>query len=221
MMRLALFFALCLSACAGDPHDMRGPHLKPAADPGMVIATEIAFNQLAQAKGQWTAFRAMAAPDAEMFVPQRVRALDWLKGKADPAVSVKWQPFQVWSSCDGSVAVTHGAWQGPKASGYFTTVWTRQVDGSYRWMLDHGDALAMPLTAPEMIAAHVAECSGSPGVSIAAPGVGTDMKQGIARDQTLQWTSSVSPDGSRVVLIRLWNGTVHETVLEEHVAAEK
>lgn len=214
---LALSLGLALAACGG-PSRPKGPPLRPIANPGAVVAAEVAFSQLAQEKGQWTAFRATAAPDAEMFVPQRVKALDFLKGKADPPHSVKWQPHLVWSSCDGSIAVTHGAWQRPDSTGYFTTVWARGVDGSYKWILDHGDRLPVALFAPEMITSKVAECSGKPGVPITAPAVGADMKQTVSRDQTLVVSSSVAPDGGRSVTVKLWNGTTHDVVLQEQVA---
>lgn len=215
---IALSFSLSLAACAGGGRPA-GPPLKPVANPGAVVAAEVAFNQLAQEKGEWTAFRATAAPEAEMFVPQRVKAIDFLKGKADPAHSVKWQPHLVWSSCDGSLAVTHGAWQRTASTGYFTTVWARGMDGQYKWILDHGDRLDAALPAPEMIRSKVGECSGQPGVPITAPVVGTDFKQTVSRDQTLIVSSAVAPDGTRTITVRLWNGTAHDTVLQETVAA--
>lgn len=215
---LALSLSLALAACGGGPRS-RGMPLRPVANPGAVVAAEIAFSQLAQDKGQWTAFRNTAAPEAEMFVPQRVKALDFLKGKPDPAHTVKWQPHLVWSSCDGSLAVTHGAWQRQDSTGYFTTVWARGIDGSLKWILDHGDRLPVALFAPEMIASKVADCTGKPGVPIAAPDVGTDFKQSVSRDQTMLVSSAVAADGSRTVTVRLWNGKTHEVVLQEQVAA--
>lgn len=215
---IALSFSLSLAACAGGGRPA-GPPLKPVANPGAVVAAEVAFNQMAQEKGEWTAFRATAAPEAEMFVPQRVRALDFLKGKADPPQSVKWQPHLVWSSCDGSLAVTHGAWQRTSSTGYFTTVWARGADGQYKWILDHGDRLPVPLFAPEMIRSKVGDCTGQPPVPLTAPAVGTDFKQSVSRDQSLIVSSAVAPDGSRTVTVKLWNGSTHETVLQEQVAA--
>lgn len=130
------------------------------ANPSAVIAAEVAFSQLAQERGQWTAFLATLAPDAEMFVPQRVKAAEWLKKRPNPKQSVKWQPHEVWSSCDGSYAVTRGAWQGtPGNFGYFTTLWQRQPKaGDYKWLLDQGVDMAVEIAAPEMIEGLVADC---------------------------------------------------------------
>ena len=163
-----------LAGCAQDGH--RGPRgLRPLANPSAVVATELAFDQAAQAKGQWTAFRQYAADNAVMFVPQPVAAKDWLKKQTDPQQAVQWEPYAVWISCDGSLAVTKGEWHRPNGKvGYFTTAWRRQNKGTYKWELDQGDTLAEPLAKPEMIAAHVADCSAAPGIAISPPPAGID-----------------------------------------------
>lgn len=175
------------------------------ANPSAVIAAELAFAQLAQDKGQWTAFRTTATRDAVMFVPQMVLAQDHLSGKADPASPLKWQPHQVWSSCDGSIGVTRGGWQAGEDSGWFTTIWQRQQKGQYKWIMDLGDALPMPLDAPDMIVAKVADCP--PGyrgkkqkrkdvkgkVALGDPA----FRAGQSDDGTLIWEVRVEPDGTR------------------------
>ena len=214
---LPLLALLTLAACAAGP---RGPRIGASANPSAVIAAELGFAQLAQDKGQWTAFRATSTDEAAMFVPLRVNAHDWLKGRADPPVAVKWQPHQVWSSCDGSIAVTHGAWQRPNAVGYFTTIWQRQKDGSYKWLLDHGDALPFALDPPEMIAGKVAECGPKPGFPLKPPPPpSANWSPGQASDATLVWNAIVEPDGARRVVVSLWNGKAYDVVLDEAVAA--
>ncbi len=86
------------------------------ADPAKVIATELAFARAAQEKGQWTAFAEFAADDAVMFVPEQVNAKEWLKRQKNPPQAVRWQPHQVWSSCDGTLAVTRALGSGPMAA---------------------------------------------------------------------------------------------------------
>ena len=191
--------ALALTACAAGPDPDRPQRL--SANPSAVIAGELAFAQLAQAKGQWTAFRETSTGDAVMFAPQMVRAQDWLRGRADPAVSVKWQPHQVWSSCDGTLGITQGAWQRPNNTvGYFTTVWQRQRDGAYKWVFDHGDVLAMPQEAPEMISAKVATCPPRRPGSSARPAQAAPFdpaaRSGRSDDGTLAWTVTAEPDGA-------------------------
>jgi hypothetical protein len=193
-----------------------------AANPSAFIAAEIGFSRLAQEKGQWTAFRETAAAEAVMFVPQRVKARDWLKSQKDPAEAVKWQPHAVYTSCDGNVGVTTGAWQKGPANGYFTTVWLRDPKkGKLAWTLDHGDTLAVPREAPDFIASKQAVCGSRPAVPIEAGGEGEDMAVGLSPDQTLSWTSTVRPDKSRRVTIRLWDGKEMAAVIDDQVAAPR
>lgn len=217
---LAAALGLTLVGCAGSPGEFRNRPL--AANPSAFIAAEIAFARLAQDKGQWTAFRETAHPDAVMFVPERVRAQSWLKTQTDPAEAVKWQPHAVYVSCDGNAGATTGAWQKGPANGYFTTVWLRDpMKGDMRWMLDHGDALAAPRAAPEFIASKQATCGSRPAVPIEAGAEGEDMAVGLSPDQTLSWTSTVRADKSRRVTIRLWDGKDMATVIDDQVAAPK
>ena len=225
MKRLIPLIALTLTACAGGERFDRS-RLRPTANPSAVIAAELAFASLAQAKGQWSAFRATATGDAVMFAPAMVRAQDWLKGRADPPVAVKWQPHQVWSSCDGSMAVTHGAWQRPNNTvGYFTTVWQRQRDGGYKWVFDHADTLALPLDPPEMIAAKVADCpprrSGPPPARAASAPFDPAMRSGKSDDGTLTWTVTAQPDGAHNFSAEMVTGGAMTPVVIEEVAAQR
>lgn len=206
MKRLAACLALAALLAPGvQARERRG-----YANPSKVIAAELAFARLAQEKGQWTAFIATSTPEAEMFVPQRVVAQAWLKRRPNPPAALKWQPHKVWSSCDGSYAITQGAWQGPKGGfGQFTTVWQRQPKkGDYRWVLDIGRNLDTPLEAPEIIPALVADCDGpdlplSPGLPLQA---GDDSKTAVSRDGSLRWTSTVRADGSRRFVVTMRRG---------------
>lgn len=218
-MRLILAAAALslLAGCAQGPDPRKRPL---AANPSAYVAAEIAFARLAQDKGQWTAFRETSAPDAVMFVPQRVKARDWLKGQKDPAEAVKWQPHAVYVSCDGNSGVTTGAWQKGPANGYFTTVWRRDpMSGKINWVLDHGDDLKVPREAPDFIASSQAKCGSRPAVPIETGGEGDDMVVGLSGDQTLSWTSTVHPDKARRITIRLWDGKDMKTVIDNEVAA--
>ncbi|MGD9811144.1 MAG: hypothetical protein AB7U35_07375 [Sphingobium sp.] len=181
-------------------------------NPSDIVAAEIAFNRLAQEKGQWTAFRETAADDAVMFVPQKVLAQDWLKKRTDPPASVKWQPLRVYISCNGRLAESTGAWQRPDGSqGYFTTIWRLDDKGRWKWVLDHGDALANPLAASDMVEGHVATCrrSDRPRDPDAAP----------PEDESLLWDYDVAPDGGREVRVRVWDGSAYQKVIDDRVKA--
>jgi hypothetical protein len=130
-------------------------------------------------------------------------------------------------SCDGKTGVTTGAWQKPDGSvGYFTTVWqfiekNNRGDGTWKWVLDHGDALTAPRAPKEMIETKVASCKGRAPAALTAPPEGATMKTGYARDQSLSYSYVVQPDGARSVEVKLWNGEAVETVIADQVAAQK
>ena len=222
----ALLLVVGLAGCASGP-SVNLPTFEPKiANPSAIVAADIAFNQLAQQKGQWTAFRQTAAKDAVMFVPQPVLALEYLKGKADPAKSVKWQPHRAFMSCDGKTGVTTGAWQNPDGSaGYFTTVWqfvqtNDRGDGEWKWVLDHGDALTAPRIPSEMIETKVASCKGRAPAILVAPPEGAQMKTGYSRDQSLSYSWTVQPNGARTIEVKLWNGEATDTAIIDRVAAQ-
>lgn len=209
-----------LSGCTGGGPPGGGrmpPGVGPAtANPSAVVSAEIAFARLARDKGQWTAFRETAAKEAEMFVPQRVLAQTWLKGKADPAKSVSWAPMAVYMSCDGSAGATTGWFKTPEGKdGYFNTIWFRQPNGSYKWVVDHGAELPAPLPPMEFISTRIASCKGKAPAALSAPEQGVDMKVGYARDQSLSWTTRVWPDGKFHMVIAVWNGTEMEPVITD------
>ena len=244
MSRPALLAALAaslLAGCASDGPSARGSRVDLGgprervefrANPSAVIAAELAFARLAQEKGQWTAFLETSRDDAVMFVPQAVNARQWLRQQTDPAQAVRWQPHQVWSSCDGTLAVTKGAWQRPNGTvGYFTTVWVRERDGDYKWVLDQGDELEQPLAPPELIGGKVAECSRPPADGreryrfrpaairpMACEGT-TCRGGGTSADGTLSYEYQVTGQGRQVTVQMREGGAISE-VLRSEVAAE-
>ncbi|HEX7711556.1 MAG TPA: hypothetical protein VF418_11555 [Sphingomonadaceae bacterium] len=223
---------LALASCAGGrqgPDQLHGGILRPVAQPGEVVATELAFARAAQDKGQWTAFAQYAADDAVMYAPQPVLAKAWLKGRANPPQAVKWQPYQVWSSCDGSLAASRGAWQRPDGSvGYFTTIWQRQPDGGYKWVLDSGDKLSRPLAEPDLVQADIADCPARGqgrgslvvhGKLPVAPVSGTpEDRGGQSLDGTLSWSARSAADGSRTISVLLSKGGAMKEIVHSQVS---
>ncbi len=200
--------------------------------PSDIIAQEIAFARLVDDKGQWPAFRATAAHDAQMIAGNAVVDVQgWTRKQPNPAAPLRWKTHAVWMSCDGSYAVTYGGWQagtgvGPGAQGWFSTVWARQKRGDYKWVLDQGDTTAQPIPEPEWIDAQVAECPVRPKRPLgapplprdAAPPALTDHLSGEASDHTLVWTTRIAADGTRDFLLRIRVGTQIQDVLQRKVA---
>jgi len=187
--------------------------LLAAASPSAIDA-ERAFAADAQKNGQWTAFRHFAAPDAVMFVPDRVNAQTWLKDRTDPPASVFWWPGRSYVSCDGSVAVNTGPWVRGygRSVGYFTTVWVRQADGGWKWIYDGGDAEKFARGEGGDIAPFVASCKGRPSGVIQATSQ-------HSKDQTLAWLVNLGPRGQRRLRVYQWNGARYQMVIEDKVAA--
>ena len=198
-----------------------------AAEPPTAIDAERAFAADAQKLGQWTAFRKYAAEDAVMFVPEQVNAQAWLKDKKDPPVSVFWWPGRSYVSCDGTIAVNTGPWvrEWGKQVGYFTTVWKRQPEGSWKWLLDHGDALTTPRAEGGEIKEQRASCAGrGKPVGLPVPGnvsLGREAAAGGGQsgDGTIAWLWDVQKDGSREIRAYVWNGKIMEEVVDDKVAA--
>ena len=222
--------AFALAASPALSQDRRNGAVSANANPSAVVAKEIAFARLAQEKGQWTAFRETATKDAVMFVPQMVYVQEHLKDLPNPPQPLQWQPHQVWSSCDGSLAVTRGAWQRPDGtSGWFTTVWQKQKSGRYKWVLDQGDVLPMALDAPDMIVSKTADCPpgyrAGRGLKIKdfkgkLPPLDPARRVGQSLDGTLGWEATVGPDGSRRFVVTMQTDGQRVTVQDAQVEAQ-
>jgi hypothetical protein len=205
----AAISCIALAACASTERYPRAAKL--SANPSALVAQEIAFARLAAEKGQWTAFRELAGPDAVMFAPEPVNAQNWLKNKADSVAAVKWQVHNVFMSCDGKTGVTKGAWQSPEGKyGYFMTVWQRYENkrGEGKWLFSFNDSVPndKSLKAPDFIGSKTASCKGKAPAIVTAPPEGVLIKQSFAYDQSLSWTYVYRNDASRDVRVNMWDG---------------
>lgn len=197
------------------------------------VAVERAYAALAQTRGQWTAFRETAAPDAILFVPEPVAAGPWLRDRKDPPISVMWWPGRTWISCDRRLGINFGPWirRGGKLVGTFTTIWAKQPDGSWKWQLDRGNVTPEAVAAgdaPQEQAAscrHLAAARGASPTTAAAPeavilvgdtmprpdpppgaeGDGTTIKSGASPDGSIKW-EAVQPfgQGPAASIFRAW-----------------
>lgn len=197
------------------------------------VDAERAFARDAQRRGQWTAFRIYADPDAVMFNPQAVWAHEYLRDRKDPPVSVQWWPAQSYVSCNGRIAVNTGPWvrDGGKRVGYFTTVWQREKR-QWRWVYDGGDALTVARAKPGKPIVRRASCkgrpTGAPLLVLARPtakkrrGSGPPDDYGVGRsaDATLVWDWKVESKGARRFRTFLWNGLRYEQVVFDQIAGE-
>jgi hypothetical protein len=193
------------------------------------IDAERAFAADAQKLGQWTAFRKYAASDALMFTPQPVKAHDFLKDRKDPPEAVKWSPSASFISCDGALAVNTGPWtrNGGKAVGYFTTVWTREPDGGWKWNYDGGDTLTSPRDLPAKPLVRQASCDNverlGPAAIVRPTGTAATTPRGFGRsaDGSFFYSWTVTKAGAREFSACLWNGQRFDKVIDDKIAAPR
>ncbi|QKR98681.1 hypothetical protein F9288_02735 [Sphingomonas sp. CL5.1] len=194
--------------------------LLAAAAPQSAVEAERAFAAMAQARGQWTAFRAFAADEATMFAPQPVNAQAFLKPLADPPRSLSWSPSLSYISCDGTTAANTGPWRGASGGhGYFSTIWRRQPDGGWKWIVDGGDSLPAPRA--EVVEAKIRKAACGRPRNPPEPPLGVERKvgAGASPDKTLVWWYEVARDGARAFAVRLWNGRAYDAVIDDRIAA--
>lgn len=215
----------------GGP-DEDGPPRIAYASPSAGIAADIALARLtAEKKGRWYALRKTAADDAVMFVPGFVLAQPWLKQRKDIGTPVKLQPYRAWASCDGSLVVTSGRRQEGGIDSWYSHVWQRQDDGSFKWVFAHAGNFAGPETAPDMIEAKVADCPprrlrrddgapprGKPKKQKPPPVVFDPTgRRGASEDGSLTWEVAIDPAGGHRFTAAARTGNELQTIRDERV----
>jgi ketosteroid isomerase-like protein len=132
------------------------PPARPPTPPSVapVVEAERAFAQLAQEKGTREAFKTFIADDGLMFLPAPRRAKPLLEAGGMELGTIRWWPVYAGLAASGDLGFTTGPaviGTGREATyGVFFTVWKRQADGRWRWVLDRGSRQAvMPREGPE------------------------------------------------------------------------
>lgn len=125
---------------------------KQRADVTEVVEAERAFARAAKEKGVGPAFRAFVAPDGIVFEPDPVPAPAALASRPDESGgSLDWWPTYAGIAASGDLGFTTGPfvseYQGRKGHGHYFTIWRRQKDGRWRWVLDHGPPTREPAAA--------------------------------------------------------------------------
>lgn len=158
--------------------------LAAAAATAPVADAERAFASMAQTKGQWTAFRAFAAPDAIMLLDGPQPAAPFLKDKQDPPVAVMWWPAHTVTACDGSLAFSTGPWRrkGGTSMGRYFTIWRKDAAG-WRWVYDGGAEEHASAPAGDKPDAVRASCGRGSGALMTDAPIG-----GASHDGSLRWS---------------------------------
>jgi len=110
------------------------------------------FSTMAREKGLLAAFQHFAAPDVAFIDtdPRQFRgpaAVLQRMGPDKPGVSLQWSAYFTDVSDDGTLGYNYGRYElrSPGAdgqpvvrNGWFLTIWKRQPDGSWRYVMDTG-----------------------------------------------------------------------------------
>lgn len=122
-----------------------------------VVEAEHAFAQYSIEHGMKEAFLRFAAPDGVIFRRGPVNAIEaWTQVTPAPAGLLTWWPAYADVSRAGDLGYTTGPYEfrekpsdaRPAGTGHYFTVWRRQPDGSWKFVLDLGIRHAAP-AAPE------------------------------------------------------------------------
>jgi ketosteroid isomerase-like protein len=115
-----------------------------------MVKTEQAFSKMAEEKNAREAFMAFIADDGLLFRPGAVNGKKWMLEHPLPPSDKKpllaWQPAYAGMAASGDMGFTTGPWEAkadinddkPAGYGHFMTVWKKQADGSWKFVVDLG-----------------------------------------------------------------------------------
>jgi ketosteroid isomerase-like protein len=111
-----------------------------------LVDTERAFAALAAEKGMKPAFLEHTAPDGVLFLPDKVKAVDYWNARGESKGLLSWSPNYADVSSNGMIGYTTGNWEfrpngkddTPSGFGDFITIWQRMQEGGYKFIVDIG-----------------------------------------------------------------------------------
>jgi ketosteroid isomerase-like protein len=120
----------------------------PPASVRPVVEAERAFAAMAAEKGTGEAFKAFIAEDGQMFLPGPTRAKPLIEAGRIRFGAIRWWPVYAGLAASGDLGFTTGPFVAGGGAdthyGFYFTVWKRQPDGRWRWVLDHGSLQRAP-----------------------------------------------------------------------------
>src|SRR6266542_6657661 len=121
-----------------------------------MVETERAFARMSEEQGIRPSFMAFIADDGVLFRPTAVKGKQWLTENPLPPSEkrplLSWQPIFADIALMGDMGYTTGPWEykadihdaKPVAFGNFLTVWKRQPDRSWKFVIDLGISNPQP-----------------------------------------------------------------------------
>jgi len=115
-----------------------------------MVQTEQAFSKMAEEQNTRDAFMTFIADDGLLFRPGAVNGKKWMNEhpvpQSDKRPLLAWQPSFAGMAASGDMGFTTGPWEAkadindekPSGYGHFVTVWKKQADGSWKFVVDLG-----------------------------------------------------------------------------------
>jgi ketosteroid isomerase-like protein len=171
-----------------------------------VVEAERAFARMAEEKGIRAAFLSFAAEDGVVFdqgpEPAKPAVSAWPAGDGG---SLRWWPLYAGIAGSGDLGFTTGPFISENGDrrgyGHYFTVWKRQGDGSWKWVLDHGpptsEASPSGLGSPvaSLPAAHTPKKSRTGSAWAELEAAEAALAQGLAADAHKALPAFLAEDG--------------------------
>jgi ketosteroid isomerase-like protein len=152
MCKAAILLLMFPALAGAAPPQSQTPSATLQADFDSLVANERAFAALGEKKGVKESFLAYIADDGVLFRPGPVNGKEALSSRPNPPVVLTWAPSYAEIARSGDLGWTTGPWdltsQGStqQEHGQFATVWRRQPDGGWKFVLDLG--ISTPTAPP-------------------------------------------------------------------------
>jgi len=127
-----------------------------AAELRSVVQTEREFAKAAAASGMRASFLSFIAEDGLLFRPGPVSGRKWWTEQPARAGLLSWEPIYADVSRAGDIGYTTGPWEfrptgpadKPTGHGHYMTIWGKQPDGTWKFLLDIGTSNPAPTGLP-------------------------------------------------------------------------
>lgn len=138
MILLLVFVSACVAS----------KHAKPSPD--VLLNTDLQFSNLSKAQGTKVAFLQYMDSNAVLLKPNQypvvgeAARLYYEKQATDTSVHLTWAPQSAMMARSGDLGYTYGIWtlaaKDTTLQGTYVTMWRKQKDGSWKFVLDTGNS---------------------------------------------------------------------------------
>ncbi len=154
-MKKTLSLLLALFVLAAGSFAQKTSSDAHAVDLRSLVETERAFSRTAADKGIRDSFLAYLADDGVLFRPKPVNGKQYLSGRPARPGLLSWEPTFAYVARAGDMGYDTGPWEfrekgpedKPAGYGYFVTVWKKQQDGTWKFVVDIGTSNPQPTQA--------------------------------------------------------------------------